>query len=304
MAKKKINELTREVYHEQHKKIAEDHVSMERFMSMINPEYFGVPEDYFIGKNILDAGCGDTAKLSIKFAKMGAKVTAFDLGKDFIEVAKNSAKRQGLEPGSIQFLSANVESLPFRDSQFDFVCCHGVLLHLADFSQFEKAFSELARVTKINGYLYTVFGVYGGFLEDCIIPAARDYYNENPDFKKLIDNISPEDFDQTFDLMKKVSSEFNIGLPIGKRKFQQLFDIDFCVMLQNLLQPPVRLKLNEDYIKRCYKRESFQDAIRLKRFVKRQNIRIFTAPLHYEHENPISKIFYGSGNLEFLAKKL
>lgn len=175
---------------------------------------------------------------------------------------------------------------------------------MADFSQFEKAFSELARVTKINGYLYTVFGVYGGFLEDCIIPAARDYYNENPDFKKLIDNISPEDFDQTFDLMKKVSSEFNIGLPIGKRKFQQLFDIDFCVMLQNLLQSPVRLKLNEDYIKRCYKRESFQDAIRLKRFVKWQNIRIFTAPLHYERENPISKIFYGSGNLEFLAKKL
>lgn len=43
MAKEKINELTREVYHEQHKKIAEDHVSMERFMSMINPEYFGVP---------------------------------------------------------------------------------------------------------------------------------------------------------------------------------------------------------------------------------------------------------------------
>ena len=30
---------------------------------------------------------------------------------------------------------------------------------------------------------------------------------------------------------------------------------------------------------------------------------MFTAPLHYEHENPISKIFYGSGNLEFLAKK-
>ena len=163
MAKEKVNDLTRKVYHEQHKRIADDQVAMERFMSMINPEYFGVPDDYFIGKNILDAGCGDTAKLSIKFAKMGANVTAFDLGDDFIKVAKISAKRQGLKPESIQFLSANVESLPFKDSQFDFVCCHGVLLHLADFSQFEKAFSELARVTKINGYLYTVFGVYGGF---------------------------------------------------------------------------------------------------------------------------------------------
>ena len=75
-------------------------------------------------------------------------------------------------------------------------------------------------------------------------------------------------------------------------------------MLQNLLQPPVRLKLNEDYIKKCYQREFFQDVIRLKRFVKRQNIQMSTAPLHYEHENPISKIFYGSGNLEFLAVKL
>ena len=62
---------------------------MERFMSMINPSGFGVPDDYFIGKSILDAGCGDTAKLSIKFAKMGANVTAFDLGNDFIESCKN-----------------------------------------------------------------------------------------------------------------------------------------------------------------------------------------------------------------------
>lgn len=303
MAKEKINELTRKVYHEQHKKIAEDQISMDRFMSMINPEYFGVSNDYFVGKNILDAGCGDTAKLSIKFARMGAKVTAFDLGEDFKEIAENSARRQGIEPNLIQFLSANVESLPFKDSQFDFVCCHGVLLHLADFSQFEKAFSELARVTKNNGYLYTVFGVYGGFLEDCIIPAARTYYNENADFKKLIDNISPDDFAQIFDLIEKVSLEFNVGLPITKQKFKQLFDLDFCVMLQNLMQPPVRLKINEEYVRNCYKKGSFQDIVRLKRFVKRENIRVFTAPLHYHVENPISKIMYGSGNLELLAQK-
>ena len=30
MAKEKINEMTREVHHEQHKKIAKDQVSMER----------------------------------------------------------------------------------------------------------------------------------------------------------------------------------------------------------------------------------------------------------------------------------
>ena len=70
---------------------------MEPFMSMINPDYFGVLNDYFVGKNILDAGCGDTAKLSIKYAQMGAKVTAFDFGEDVIEIAENSARKQDIK---------------------------------------------------------------------------------------------------------------------------------------------------------------------------------------------------------------
>ncbi len=55
------------------------------------------------------------------------------------------------------------------------MCCHGVLLNLANYYQIECAFSELSRVTKKSGHLFTVFNVNGGLLEDHIIPAAREY---------------------------------------------------------------------------------------------------------------------------------
>ena len=46
-----------------------------------------------------------------------------------------------------------------------------------------------------------------------------------------------------------------------------------------------------------------EEVRRLRRYVKRENIRKFSAPLHYDVEHPISKLLYGSGNLEFIGKK-
>ena len=303
MNEKLINEKTRQIYHEQHKRVAENQIAMDRFMSMIEPDYFGVDKNFFSNKKLLDAGCGDTAKLSIKFTILGAKVTGVDLGEDFIPIARDSAKKQGLAEDSINFQSANVISLPFEDEEFDFVCCHGVLLHLANYEQIESAFSELSRVTKKGGHLYTVFGVDGGLLEDHIIPAAREYYSVNKEFKTLIDNISPSNFEEIFEKIKKTSEDYGIPFDIDEITLQKMFDLDFCVMLQNLLQAPVRLRVSESDILRYYKNNKFQAPKRLKRFVKRQNIRKYTAPLHYLTEFPISKRIYGSGNLEFIAQK-
>ena len=303
MNEKLINEKTREIYHEQHKRVAGNQIAMDRFMSMIEPDYFGVDRNFFSNKKLLDAGCGDTAKLSIKFTYLGAKVTGVDLGEDFIPIAKESAKKQGLAEDKIKFQSANVISLPFEDEEFDFVCCHGVLLHLANYKQIESAFSELARVTKKGGHLYTVFGVEGGLLEDHIIPAARDYYSVNKEFQALIDNISPSNFKDLFQMIKKTSEENGISFDIDDITLQKMFDLDFCVMLQNLLQAPVRLKVSKSDILGYYYSNKFQTPKRLRRFVKRQNVRKYTAPLHYLCDSPISKIIYGSGNLEFIAQK-
>ena len=70
---------------------------------MIKPDYFGVDKIFFSNKKLLDAGCGDRAKLSIKFKYLGAKVTDVDLDEDFIPIIRDKAKKQGLAEDSIKF---------------------------------------------------------------------------------------------------------------------------------------------------------------------------------------------------------
>ena len=300
---KHINKITRATYHKQHKRVADNKIAMDRFMSMINCEYFGLDEGFFIGKEVLDAGCGSTAKLSIKFSKMGANVTGIDIGKDFISTAKSSAAKNGVKKDKIKFKTANLINLPFENNSFDFVCCHGVLLHLANFEQVEKAFGELARVTKKGGALYTVFGLVGGLLEEAMIPAFRSFYKSNIHFKKLIDNLSPKDFLNAFKNILALSNNRDVELELSEKKLLELFDVDFCVTIQNFTQAPIRLEINEKYIRAQYKKYKFKNIKRLKRFVKRKNIRKYFAPLHYLRDQKISKLLYGSGNLEFIAYK-
>jgi ubiquinone/menaquinone biosynthesis C-methylase UbiE len=298
-----INEDTRKIYHEQHKRVAGDETAMRRFMSMIDTNYFNVGTNFFKGKKVLDAGCGDTAKLSIKFAELGATVVGCDLGEDFIPIAEASVARWGIS-NAISFESANIIDLPFDDESFDFVCCHGVLLHLADFDQVDMAFSELSRVLKKGGALYTVYGVVGGLIEKAIIPAVREYYSNNTDFKVFIDNIDTSNFATINEFCGKLSYQMGVNLELDKDKLVELFDTDFCVMLQNIIQAPVRLEISEEFVRNLYQKNGFGEAARLRRFVKRKNIRKYFAPLHFEHENKIAKLFYGSGNLEFISYKL
>ena len=50
MNEKLINEA-RQIYHEQHKRVAENQIAMDRFMSMIEPDYFGVDKNFFPIRN-------------------------------------------------------------------------------------------------------------------------------------------------------------------------------------------------------------------------------------------------------------
>ena len=52
-----------------------------------------------------------------------------------------------------------------------------------------------------------------------------------------------------------------------------------------------------------YKKNGFSKVKRIKKFVKRTDIRKFFAPLHFERDNHISKILYGDGYMQFIGKK-
>ena len=284
-------------------RIANDKVAMKRFISMFSTEYFGVENDFFRGKKVLDAGCGDTGKVIISLARMGAEeLHGVDLGEDFIPVAYKSIENHGVDPIKVQLVSGSVLDLPYEDNSFDFVVCHGVLVHLNSLEEVEIAFKELARVTKPGGMLYTVYGIVGGLLEEAIIPAVRKYYSDNADFKAFIDNVAPEDFEQASSLITEKIAQ-HTGKDENLDALLELLDVDFCVMLQNLIQAPVRLPVPESMVRDMYSQAGFESPKRLKRYVVRQNIRKYFAPFHYEHDNPLSKLFWGSGNLELIAEK-
>lgn len=300
------SEETRAIYHKQHERIAGDAVAMERFLGMFSPEYFGVDQDFFEGKKVLDAGCGDTAKVLISMARMGAsEIHGVDLGSDFIPVAKSSLIRQGvdLDKTSVILKSGSVLALPYEDNSFDFTVCHGVLLHLNSLEEVRTAFSELARVTKPGGVLYSVYGVVGGLLEDALVPAMREYYRSNSQFKDFIDGICPENFEEAVSLATQVLRD-NQQSPVDYSVFLSQLDVDFCVMLQNLIQAPVRLRVDEEMVRSMYSQHGFEAPKRLRRFVERKNIRKFLAPFHYEYNHSFSQLFWGSGNLEFMAYKI
>lgn len=296
-------EETRRIYVAQHERIASDRRSMERFIEMFSCEYFGFDPQYFKGKKVLNAGCGSTAKLEIALYGMGARdIHAFDLGEDFAPIATRSLRNFGVPESAVSFKSGSVLAIPYEDCAFDFVACHGVLIHVNNVDEARRGFDELARVTKPGGYLYAVFGIIGGLFEDAILPAARAYYHGNPEFRKFIDGVKPSDFHRLIDIVEDGLRRHE-GDSRDLSPLKAMFDEDLCVTIQNVLQAPVNLAINEDMIREMYAENRFNDLRRLRRYVRRPNIRRFFAPLHYQRDDPIVCQFYGSGSLEFIGRK-
>ena len=104
--------------------------------------------DFFPGKKILDAGCGN-GRFAYYAAKYGAEVWAIDLG-PAVEVA-----RRNTEARNVRVVQADLHNPPFALESFDFIYSFGVLHHLPDP---EAAFQNLLRFLKPGGvvqiYLY------------------------------------------------------------------------------------------------------------------------------------------------------
>ena len=104
--------------------------------------------DFFPGKKILDAGCGN-GRFAYYAAKYGAEVWAIDLG-PAVEVA-----RRNTEDRNVQVVQADLHHPPFALESFDFIYSIGVLHHLPNP---EAAFQNLLQFLKPGGvvqiYLY------------------------------------------------------------------------------------------------------------------------------------------------------
>jgi SAM-dependent methyltransferase len=301
----RIAEETRKIYLEQHKNYVDD-VIFNRFLEMrLDPGYYHLEKQDFRGMLVLDAGCGNTGFFQVAMHRLGAgHIHCLDIGEDWIPLLKRITRDHGVPESFLTCTPGTTVELPYEDGTFDFVASNGVLVHLATISDGERAFSELARVAKPGGYLYLSLGAPGGLFEGYIFPALRRAYRELPEFKRWIDDLSPRTFAEIADV---VSAEMDkhTGQRVDPVLVSELFDLDLCTFFKNVLQAPRRhiLEMNREWTSKQYEKNGFGEMRICVKFIKRKNVRKFLAPLHYRRDLQISKILYGDGYLECIARK-
>jgi len=111
------------------------------------------------GKKILVVGCGWGAD-ALRFAKLGAIVSACDLSPEMMAHGVKLAAQDGL---TVEFAEMPCERMTYRDGTFDIVFCRDILHHV----DIPTTMREIARVAKPDALL-VVDEIYSHSMTDWI----------------------------------------------------------------------------------------------------------------------------------------
>lgn len=112
-----------------------------------------------VGKDVLVVGCG-FGEDALRLAKLGARVSAFDLSPEAIQIAGELAQREGLK---IDFQVMPAEGMKYPDSMFDCVVARDILHHV----EIPATMKEIVRVAKPDA-LFVVNEIYSHTITDKI----------------------------------------------------------------------------------------------------------------------------------------
>ena len=128
-------------------------------------------------KHVLVVGCGfgDDA---LRLSKLGAKVSAFDLSPDSLEIARELANREGL---TIDFQEMPAEKMRYPDSVFDYIIARDILHHV----DIPLTMQEIYRVARPNA-LFVVNEIYSHSITDIIRRSSFIEKTIYPRMRKLI----------------------------------------------------------------------------------------------------------------------
>ena len=103
-----------------------------------------------VGNKVLDVACGTgvVARIAAKLVGTDGKVTAMDLNKGMLDVARNFAEKQKIT--KIEWQQEDATSMSFDDGSFEVVLCQQGLQFMPDRS---AAMSEMSRVLVSGGRL-------------------------------------------------------------------------------------------------------------------------------------------------------
>lgn len=135
-------------------------------------------EEMFVGKRVLDFGCGEAGK-SIYYASLGAEqVVGVDIVPEYEERAMRFAKKHNCS--NFLFTCASATSLPIPSDQFDTIIMNDFMEHV---SEPEKTLCETMRILRPGGRAFINFPPYyhpyGAHLSDKIsIPWVHVLFDE------------------------------------------------------------------------------------------------------------------------------
>lgn len=303
MASDHFEKTTRTIFDELHRAQGEDEYIYQRLTALISTEYLKVDSDWFVGKTCLDAGCGSNANASYSMLSMGAKkVYAMDLDSGQEDnILKTVAKYLSEFEGRFEVNLGNVLNMDYPNDFFDFSHCSGVLHHSQDVY---RGLEEMARVTKPGGMLYIMLNGRGGLFRE-FGNFLRQKYEQEPEFKSLVDNLNENQFSDTY---RWISSEMreqgdDFGGKISEDLFAQLFDQDLVLTIKDRITSPVYHEHSEEELVDWLDSHGFTNIERLSRYPKYKNIRRFLSPLYYRYDHPMARFLYGSGSIQLKALK-
>lgn len=297
---------TRNIYEKQHARIAGDTQALKRIKGLYEENFFGLDPAWFAGKEVLDVGCGNIGALIARLHELNAKkIVGIDIEDNWIDKLKASLTGQKVDLNKVELKQGDHLDIPYENNQFDMVFSNGILIHLESLDHIKAGFKEAARVCKKDGYFYASFGPCGGLIQGAIFPAIRKHYRENPEFKAFIDNIQPKLIHQGIEKICQDAKQF-ADQDLNLNFLVSLFGEDFCVFLQNYIQAPTWLsnECTPEFVENLFKENGFKNVRRLHKYCKREDIRKFFAPLHYDINYPLSKILYGEGYVQYIGQKL
>ncbi|MBD1397545.1 class I SAM-dependent methyltransferase [Pontibacter sp. JH31] len=109
------------------------------------------------GMKLLDAGCSTGRNLPY-LLKAGVKVHGVDLSVDAVRQVRELASELAPTLPADNFVTADLEQLPFESDKFEVILCSAVLHFARSEAHFQGMVQELWRVLQPGGMLFCRFG--------------------------------------------------------------------------------------------------------------------------------------------------
>lgn len=169
------------------------------------------PEEMFLGKTVVDIGCGAAGK-SLYYASCGAdKVIGVDIVEEYKAKAEKFAQSLGLQD-RFEFVYADAAHLPIDSGSVDTVIMNDAMEHVAEP---KKVIEEVLRILKKGGRAYINFPPYyhpyGAHLSDAVyMPWVHMFFGEKvlvEAYKQLVSGRPDADERIKFRIAKRENGE-------------------------------------------------------------------------------------------------